>query len=120
MLALDIAGLTRPELRDAIFLPERQFQAKAVLLGERIDLRGYAADEVLARNPLTVSVGNRGVAVLFRYGAVVMFGVSEPAQSKFLETLARLIGERHERPETEEVEVRVDPGFHEGVQGSVV
>lgn len=42
-----------------------------MLLGERIDLRSRFAGEVLARNPLTVPVKGGGVAVLFRYGAVI-------------------------------------------------
>lgn len=52
-------------------LPSGSFSARAMLLGERIDLRSRFAGEVLARNPLTVPVKGGGVAVLFRYGAVV-------------------------------------------------
>jgi CDP-archaeol synthase len=52
-------------------LPSGSFSARAMLLGEHIDLRSRFAGEVLARNPLTVPVKGGGVAVLFRYGAVV-------------------------------------------------
>jgi hypothetical protein len=46
-------------------LPDKRFHAKAVLLGERMDPRGYVSGSVLAINPLTVSFGDRQVAVLF-------------------------------------------------------
>ena len=96
------------------------FAAKAMLLGERLDLRSRFAGEALARNPLTVPVGGGGVAVLFRYGAVVLFGVAAPAQSAFLEQLLALVGGRYEKPETEEVAVRIDPAVREGIQDDAV
>jgi len=101
-------------------LPQQQFHAKAVLLGERIDLRGYSAGNILAMNPLTVSLGEHQLAVLYRYGAVVMFGVGESGQSQFIETLGHLVGGKYERPEMEEVEIKVGLEIHEGVQGSIV
>ncbi len=101
-------------------LPIQRFHATAVLLGERIDLRGYSAGKMLAMNPLTVSLGEHRVAVLYRYGAVVLFGVDRSGQSQFIETLGQLVGGKYERPETEDVEIRLDPEIHEGMQGSIV
>lgn len=91
-----------------------------MLLGERIDLRSRFAGEVLARNPLTVSVKGGGVAVLFRYGAVVLFDVAQAAQGAFLDQVLALVGNRYEKPETEDVAVRIDPAIHEGMQGDAV
>jgi len=71
-------------------------------------------------NPLTVSLGEHQLAVLYRHGAVVMFGVGESGQSRFIETLGKLVGGKHERPEMEEVEIKVGLENHEGVQGSIV
>lgn len=91
-----------------------------MLLGERIDLRSGFAGEALARNPLTVPVQGGGVAVLFRYGAVVLFGVSAAAQSAFLQQVLALVWSRHETPETEDIAVRIDASILEGVQGGAV
>lgn len=91
-----------------------------MLLGERIDLRSGFAAEALARNPLTVPVPGGGVAVLFRYGAVVLFDVPTAAQAPFLERVRALVWSRHETPETEDVAVRIDPAILEGVQGGAV
>lgn len=68
--------------------------ARAMLLGERIDLRSRFAGEVLARNPLTVPVKGGGVAVLFRYGAVVLFDVPAAAQAPFLDQVLALVWNR--------------------------
>lgn len=91
-----------------------------MLLGERIDLRSRFAGEVLARHPLTVPVKGGGIAVLFRYGAVVLFDVAAAAQAPFLEQVLALVWNRYEKPETEDVAVRIDPAIREGMQGNAV
>ena len=101
-------------------LSSTSFTARALLLGERIDLRGRFAGEVLARNPLTVPVSGGGAAVLFRYGAVVLFDVTPAAQAAFLEQVLALVWNRYDRPETEDVAVRIDPTAREGMQGDAV
>lgn len=101
-------------------LPSGSFGARALLLGERIELRSRFAGEVLARNPLTVPVKGGGVAVLFRYGAVVLFDVPAAAQAPFLDQVLALVWNRYEKPETEDVAVCVDPAIREGMQGDAV
>jgi len=91
-----------------------------MLLGERIDLRSRFAGEVLARNPLTVPVKGGGVAVLFRYGAVVLFDVAATAQAPFLDQVLALVWNRYDKPETEDVAVCIDPAIPEGMQGDAV
>jgi uncharacterized Rmd1/YagE family protein len=48
--------------------------------------------ETLSAVPLAVRVGKTGVAVLFRYGVVVLIGVSPQDESGFLERLTPRIG----------------------------
>ena len=52
------------------------FKARAVLLGERLDLRALGGANALATSPLAVAVQGGGVAVLFRYGVAVFFDVA--------------------------------------------
>lgn len=109
-----------PSMDASNILPRGSFGARAMLLGERIDLRSGFAGEALARNPLTVPVQGGGVAVLFRYGAVVLFDVPAAAQARFLEQMLALVWNRHDKPETEDIAVRTDPAILEGVQDGAV
>jgi required for meiotic nuclear division protein 1 len=59
----------------------KSFKARALLLGERLDLRAMSEADRLAIGPLSVSVRGGGVAVMFRYGAVVLFDVSASEQA---------------------------------------
>ncbi|UCF66816.1 MAG: RMD1 family protein, partial [Acidobacteriota bacterium] len=96
--------------------PER-FEARAYLLGDRLDVRGMDAVERLAASPLTIRVGDTGYAVLFRYGAVVLFGLDAGEEMAFLATL----GPRVRAPlgeaevEVETTTIVLDPDCREGV-----
>jgi len=93
------------------------FKARALLVGDRIDTRSWKGGEPLASYPLTVGVPGGGAAVLFRYGVVVFFDVTEPEETAFLEQITPLIGSRFPPPETEETEIHIDPRTVEGMQG---
>lgn len=97
-------------------------EARAWLLGLRIDARAARAYPAAAVAPLTVRVGDSGHAIVFRFGAVVTFDVGEAAASAFLESLADTVAGRLERPETETVEVVIDPHQPEriGSDGRIV
>ena len=60
---------------------------RALLLGERLDTRAFERDEPLGMAPLTVDIPGGGVAVLFRYGAVVLFGTATAALDNFVVSL---------------------------------
>lgn len=61
--------------------------ATALLLGERLDTRSLEGADALATAPLAIAVDG-GVAVLFRYGAAVLFDLPEPSAARFLAALA--------------------------------
>jgi uncharacterized Rmd1/YagE family protein len=92
----------------SLFAGPASIKARALYLGERLDLRAL---ETVARlspqAPLVLAAGAAGAAVLFRYGVVVLFHVSPLDEAAFVETLRRLVGEPLPRPEVEEIEVRV-------------
>ena len=56
-------------MRKALTTRDSSFRARAVLVGERIDLKALGAIEALAANPLTVTVQGGGAATLFRFAA---------------------------------------------------
>jgi len=88
-------------------LKSRQhLNARALLLGDRLDLKAFKIADCLATTPLTVEVdADGGVAVLFRYGVVVFFGVRALDEVRFLETLKPLITNPYASPEIEELEI---------------
>lgn len=95
------------------------FKARAVLVAERIDLKGWAAIETLANNPLTVGVKGPGVATLFRYGVVVFFNVLPVEEMAFLAHLQPALTNPYSVPEIEELEIRIEPVSPESVKGGV-
>lgn len=92
------------------------FKARALLFSDRFDLRTWKVEERMAANPLAVAVPGGGVAVLFRYGAVVFFDTTDEEESAFLRQLEPIMGIAIGVPETEETEIRVDPKAREGMQ----
>jgi required for meiotic nuclear division protein 1 len=97
------------------------FTARAVYVGERIDLRKHLpAGRVSAQQPATVPITGGGVAVVFRYGAVIFFDVAPADQESFLRELAPLVEDAYDRPETEDVSVCVHAEKREGVEGGTV
>ena len=119
------------------------FRAQAVLAGSGIDLGALGAAERPGGAPLVVELigaldglgiagpppsglgtgrGTTGVAVLFRYGAVVFFGVSPAGVAEYL----RQINLHIRQPlaaadrETESLDIRVAPGARETFEGNVL
>lgn len=88
--------------------PRRSVGARALLLGERIDTRRFDAQEPFARAPLTISVREGGVAVLFRYGVIVLMNVSTEGEKALIERLSPMVIDPFEPPESEEA--RIDVG----------
>jgi uncharacterized Rmd1/YagE family protein len=82
--------------------------ARAVLLGERIDTAGLERRDALAANPLAFRVGQGdGMAIVFRYGVVVLVGLDTLAEDEVI----RGVGPRVHGPFTlnEEETVRLAP-----------
>jgi len=98
---------------------EAAFKARALLVGERIDLRAWGAADTLTTNPLTVAVKGGGAAALHRYGVVVFFAVSAADEAAFLAQLQPMVANPYVTPVTEELEIRIEPGEREGLTGSV-
>ena len=88
-------------------LTNRQdLKARALLLGDRLDLKLFKIADCLATTPLTLEVdASGGIAVLFRYGVVVLFGVNSLDEVRFVESLKPLLTNPYATPETEVLEI---------------
>src|SRR5687767_11208771 len=101
--------MTKPLLN----VDSREFSARALLVGQRIDLRALGSGQLamaqrLGGGPLAVSVRGGGAAFLFRYGAVVLFDVQPLEQDEFLRQLKPRVENPAAEPEVEQVAIRID------------
>ena len=96
-------------------LPGGLFKARALLVAARLELRNWPEGEALARAPLVVRASGGGVAVLFRHGVAVLFGVTREGEQALCERLAAFAVHRYRTLETEELEIRIEEGRPEGV-----
>jgi uncharacterized Rmd1/YagE family protein len=87
---------------------------RACFLGERLNLRGLL-EPTVTLGPLTLPVGEAGLAVLFRYGAVVMFNLAETEQKNFFKELRERIENPLRNMETEDAQLYVVGKQPEGV-----
>jgi required for meiotic nuclear division protein 1 len=93
----------------------RPLTVRALSLGERIATNRFEASEPLDRVPLTIAVDGGGIAVLFRYGIVVLMNVSHEAEVALLDRLAPIVGEPFEPRESEDLRVDVRPDVEEQI-----
>jgi uncharacterized Rmd1/YagE family protein len=102
------------------FSAERRMKVRALLLGNRLELRGLEKTNILAPSPLVLSAGEKGVAVLFRYGAAVLFGLTPDEEQSFLTELAPYLRDPYPTPETEETVLAQAGETPEGIFGSEI
>lgn len=102
-------------------LKSRQdIKARALLLGDRLDLKLFKLADCLATTPLTLQIDkDGGIAVLFRYGVVVLFGVMSLDEIRFIESLKPLLTNPYPAPETEELIIHCRQ-MNMGVQSGAV
>jgi uncharacterized Rmd1/YagE family protein len=97
-----------------------QVRVRALLLGERLDLRALESTGVLAAAPLTVGVRDSGCAVLFRYGVAVLFDLSPLEEVAFLDSLKPLLVQPVAAVVAETAELLVRPEERERIQGEAI
>jgi len=90
-----------------MFEGKNRLKARALLVGERCDLKALENSDALGEGPLVIAAGSEGAAVLFRYGAVVLFGVAPLEEAAFLAQLRVLVREGFEVPESEEASLEL-------------
>jgi uncharacterized Rmd1/YagE family protein len=71
----------------ALHLSATHRKVRALLLGDRIDTSGLEHTDVLSTTPLAFRAGKDGVVTVFRYGVVVLFGVSVLEEDEVLRSL---------------------------------
>lgn len=86
--------------RELQLAPGDRITMRALLIGDRLDTSGLERSDVLSTTPLAFRVGQGGFAALFRYGVVVLAGLTPLEEDEVLRTVAhRTAGEFLRREE---------------------
>jgi uncharacterized Rmd1/YagE family protein len=90
-------------------------RVRARFLGSRLKTRAFEVDKPLALHPLTIRAGERGLAMLFRFGAAALVDVTPVEEAAFYSALAEFVTEPVERPEIEELDFVLEAGAAERI-----
>jgi len=104
-----IALMTDLNTVAASAVSKRQVTVRALLLGERIDVAGLERSDVISTTPLAFRVGQNGYAVVFRYGAVVLVGLSPIEEDELIRGLRPRVTGAFAHPEDESVVIEIAP-----------
>jgi uncharacterized Rmd1/YagE family protein len=113
-----VVELGRPATSEVLVGTVEVVPVRALLLGERLDTRALERDKPLGIAPLTVEIAGGGMAVLFRYVAIVLFGMATAAMDSFVASLKPLIAGMFPVLEQDEVRLLVRPDIDEQVDPS--
>jgi uncharacterized Rmd1/YagE family protein len=90
-------------------------KVRALLLGDRIDTSGLERTDVLSTAPLAFRAGRDGLVTVFRYGVVVLFGLSVLEEDEVLRGLRGRIVRPIEQREDETAVVEIAPDKDEQI-----
>jgi uncharacterized Rmd1/YagE family protein len=90
-------------------------KVRALLLGDRIDTSGLERTDVLSTAPLAFRAGRDGLVTVFRYGVVVLFGLSVLEEDEVLRGLRGRIVRPIESREDETAVVEIAPDKDEQI-----
>lgn len=90
-------------------LPRLHRTARAILLGDRIDTSGLERSDMLSSAPLAFRHGPEGYVAIFRYGIVVLIGLSPLEEDEFLRALKPRIYNPYAALEDESAVIEVTP-----------
>jgi len=107
-------------MNNSLFSELSNIKVRALYVGHRLDLRSLASTHRLGSSPLTITEGQQGCVALFRYGVVVLFGLTSLEEINFLNGLEPLISEPLEKPEIETVELVLSNAQQEGIESSQI
>ena len=96
----------------------RPIPVHALLLGERLSTAGMDHDGVVATVPLSYKSGQSGLTALFRYGAVVLIGMSEAEEAEVLADTAGRVASPESAPEEETARIVIQPDQDEQINAA--
>lgn len=88
---------------------ELRVTVRAILLGERLDTAGLERSDMISSAPLAFSIGSHGFAALFRYGVVVLVGLSPVEEDDFLRMIRPRVSDAFPQIEDESATIAIQP-----------
>lgn len=107
-------------MNQTLFSGQTQVSARALFLGQRLELRHFKYSQALSNMPLTVTAGANGCAILFRYGAVVLIGLTSVEEMSLLSELEPMIVQPFVEAEDETVSLVLNSEDKEGIDVSTI
>ncbi len=101
-------------MSEMLFAGLERVKARALFMGERLELRSFEQAQRLAISPLMVTAGASGCAALFRYGVVVLFGLNAVEETSLVEALRPFVIDPYDQAESEDVTLTADRDKAEG------
>lgn len=83
--------------------------ARALLLGDRLDVAGLERSDVLSTTPLAFRAGQDGFVALFRYGVAVLVGLTPLEEDEVIRSLRQRISGEFARHEEETAIIEISP-----------
>lgn len=93
----------------------KSLRVHALLLGERLNASDLHRDGALSTTPLSYRSQSGGLVAVFRFGAVVLIGLTQEEERQTLEELAERTTNRAEQPEEEVASVILQPDHDEQI-----
>ena len=111
---LSLCGAELPSQSDS------RITVRALLVGDRIDTVGLERPDILSATPLAFRVEGGSFVVIFRYGVVVLFGMTPLREDEIINSLVGRIVGRYERREQETAQIEIAPDKDEQIGPSGV
>lgn len=83
-------------------------KVRALFLGELMDLKAMDLTNKLYGSLAIIDAGEKGKAILFKYGVAVLFGMSEIEEVIFINQIKQFIKDQFSSPQIEDFELRID------------
>jgi uncharacterized Rmd1/YagE family protein len=99
----------------SLFSGRKTIDVKALLVGQRINMKALRQVPRLAEGPLTIEAGENGCAVILRYGVVVLFGLRGMEETAFLKMMEPYIIDPVKEPDMEDITVYIQESGQDSV-----
>jgi uncharacterized Rmd1/YagE family protein len=99
---------------------DRRISVRAIEVGDRIDTSRLERADLSSDNPVAFEEGEAGFVVLFRFGVVVLFGLSPLEEERVISSLSERIGRPRKHREEETVSLVTPSDRDDHVTASAV
>jgi uncharacterized Rmd1/YagE family protein len=107
-------------MQKAVFVDCSKMKVRALLIGQNINIKALEKNDYLAMNPLVVTAGQNGCAILFRYGAIAIFNITPEEEKEFLVYLSPFVTSPIDLFEVEEVELHQNATLAGKIEGDII